>query len=442
MAAPLRIILFSLLLSACAHSPRQPSSAFSAAHEKLLSDSLLFYHEALRHAPSGQYFDARPLAKGAAPDYNSSVAATGMGLVNLALLDQMGLHPGAYADALRTLRFATGRGTLGKRPYVSLRSRAGWFRHWFDARTGANNGASLGDGFSTIDTAILVAGAQIAAGHFAAKGNDANGELARLASELLHGVRWETAISDADAGKLYLNYDLASQEPKASTAVFNEYILVACLGAAAEKAKGTRAGMTAFWEKHYARPDGLPRKTYDGLELLTDHPGHFLSSFTIQFATYLCGDVARSDDYLVEMARAQQADRRWSQRAFGQGHYWGLGAGEVRHRDAEGKVVGSYHADAIDDNPHLMASPHIIAGFLPVYPDGLTDLLAIQAGGKCAAEFGGRRTLWRCSVKDLLLPVDRLQAIDYSSMFLGLAAHHPAVGLDFFRRHGAGPGKP
>ncbi|MFT7589322.1 MAG: hypothetical protein ACI959_001539, partial [Limisphaerales bacterium] len=42
---------------------------------------------------------------------------------------------------------------------------------------------------------------------------------------------------------------------------------------------------------------------------------------------------------------------------------WGLGAGSAN-------FGFGYHADRIDDNPGNIVSPHIIAGFLPIYPGG------------------------------------------------------------------------
>ncbi|MDO9183914.1 MAG: hypothetical protein Q7U04_15975, partial [Bacteriovorax sp.] len=55
-----------------------------------MSDSLRFFNTELRHQGSGQYYDAISLNAADGADENSSVAATGMGLVSLALGDATG----------------------------------------------------------------------------------------------------------------------------------------------------------------------------------------------------------------------------------------------------------------------------------------------------------------------------------------------------------------
>lgn len=434
-----KICIFFLLVSLFLSSNPAFSVDFNerdrTEYESLFRDALLFYQQGFRHGPSGQYYDDRVLNPRMAMDDTSSVAATGMGLVSLALADRAGIQKNAREDALRTLRFALGQGRLNGRPYPSYRSRTGWFRHWFDINSGENNEASRADGFSTIDTTILVAGAQLAASYFEASGKDRDGQLRALADALLHSVKWDSAISNLDTGALYLNFDLATQAPKASTAVFNEYILVACLGARAEGVKRQPGLMTEFWRRHYASAKNLPRKSYEGIELLTDHPDHFLSSFTMQFAAYLCGSVSGSAEYMEYFSRSQKADRLWFSKVPGSRHFWGLGAGETRVRYENGTEESYYSADAINRNVDLMVSPHIIAGFLPVYPEGMRDLLAMARANECVYAFGKRRFLWRCSLKHLSMPMERVQAIDFSSMFLGLSAFHPEIGFDFFRAH-------
>lgn len=432
------LLAILLLLPACASQTRAPSSTRDPAYAKLLHDSLRFFDEELRLGSTGQYFDARNIGPNSEPDYNSSVAASGMGLISLALGDATGNVPDARAKALRTLEFLLGKGAGSG--YHTVRSQAGWFRHWFDARTGENNAASEGDGFSTVDTAILAAGAQLAAKYFSDTGQDKDQAIRRLADEILFTVHWDSAISDREKGTLYLNFGLKTEKPGGSTAVFNEYVLVACLGNFAEKKRGRSDKMATFWNRHYRDPAGLPRKSYEGIDLLTDWPEHFLSSFTLQFATYLCADVSGNAEYLSYLSRQQRADRLWFSKISGSGHFWGLGAGEVRSRkEAGAPIESSYHADAINDDPQPMVSPHIIAGFLPIYPNGLDDLLAMYHNHECLYRFKDLDILWRCNLRDLSLPVDRVQAVDFSSMFLGLSSMDPRVGgLDFFRRYGAG----
>ncbi|WP_374075415.1 hypothetical protein [Bdellovibrio bacteriovorus] len=435
------------ILSGCTHFQRQPSSVTAAEalsnsdkaiYEKLLKDSLLFYNHVLRDPNSGQYYDAVNLDPSSPPDYNSSVASTGMGLIALALADATSVDTGARAKALQSLSFILGEGYIQGARYESVRSKTGWFRHWFDARTGKNNSASKGDGFSTVDTAILAAGAQIAANYFSATGQDPDGQLRKLADHILLSVHWATAVADVDKGRLYLNYNLETEQGLGTTAVFNEYLVVACMGKYAETKSGKPGKMSAMWDLHYGQPHKLPHKEYQGIQLMTDHPGHYLSSFTVQFVNYLCGAANHSEAYLRNMANSQKADRLWFSQQSNKAYMWGLGAGEVRYRDpSTNQIRSSYHANAINENPHLIVSPHIIAGFIPVYPEGLADLVTMVRNKECIYNYGSYEILWRCSLMDLQLPIDRLQSIDYSSMFLGLATADPRVGMDFFRHHSA-----
>ncbi len=438
------------LLLGCAHADRQPA-AFSQVptklslsdqqiYEKLLSDSLQFYNQYLRHASSGQYYDSLYIGHSKSVNTSSSVAATGMGLIALSLADVVGTEPNAREKALQTLRFVLGMGSINGVPYISKRSIDGWFRHWFEVSTGDDNFLTVVDGFSTIDTAILVAGAQLAANYFSASGKDTNGEIKALADRILFSVDWGTAVADLKKGELFLNFDYKYSKPLGRTKVFNEYVLVACMGRFAENKKKYMGPMTQFWDQHFADPKNtLPHKNFAGHELLTDHPNYYLSSFIMQFSTYLCSSVANSADYNQYFASAQKADQEWFSAMSNKKYMWGLGAGEVRYYDPViQKIQSYYNADKINDNPHLMVSPHVIAGFLPVHPDGIYDLLDMYKSRECLYDFNNLEILWRCSLLDLKLPIDRVQAIDYSTMFLGLSSYHQGVGLRFFRQYSAG----
>lgn len=408
-----------------------------------MQDSLAFYDEQLRDQNSGQYYDATSLEGGVSQiDYISSVASTGMGMISLAIGHATGMVADAKSKIIKTLVFAQGLGSINGVPYIVRRTHDGWLRHWFDARTGADNAFSRADGFSTIDTTILVASAQLVANYFASTGQDADGELRQLADRLLLSVNWSSAVADLDKGYLYMNYDLETQKPLGKTAVFNEYALLACVGSYAEQKQNLPGVMTQFWDRHYRHPETLPVKNYQGFDLLTDYPGHYLSSFTIQFAMYLCGNISQSSEYLKFVSNAQQADKKWFSQSAQKPYLWGLGAGEVRYRDLQSSTLHSfYQANSIDDNQYLMVSPHIVAGFLPVYPQGIDDLLSMYKNHECLYTFAHREILWRCSLLDLALPMDTLQAIDYSSMFLGLATIHLDVGMKFFSDFAVGTSK-
>ncbi|MBY0453172.1 MAG: hypothetical protein K2P92_09060, partial [Bdellovibrionaceae bacterium] len=149
--------------------------------QDMLKQSLLFYNSTLRHPVSGQYIDAVTLSSGAGQENNSSVAATGMGLVSLAIADASEALPNAPGMAKVSLETVLN-------PSFSKRSRSGWFRHWFNAGDGSDNSGSVNDGYSTIDTAILAAGAVLSANYFAAAGKDPDQVLKKYSEKLLNSV--------------------------------------------------------------------------------------------------------------------------------------------------------------------------------------------------------------------------------------------------------------
>jgi hypothetical protein len=183
----------------------------------------------------------------------------------------------------------------------------------------------------------------------------------------------------------------------------------------------------------------MPRKAYQGIELLTDHPDHFISNFTIQFAYYLCRDINSDSNYRVFLENAAKADRLWFSQYNKGSQYWGLGAGSTRI-SGSGIVLPrpTYRADRINNNPYQVVSPHIISGFIPIDPKAKDDLLTLFRGRHCLYHHRQQQILWRCSLQNLATPMGKVQAVDYSSMFLGLSTLHPAVGGDFFQRFAPG----
>lgn len=393
---------------------------------RLFEDSLRFYHREFRHMSSGQYIDATSLRADAVQENNSSVAATGMGLVALAIGDAAGVTPDALALAEKSLS------QILSPTYSRRHPQWGWFRHWFNASDGSDNGGSRGDGFSTIDTAILAAGAVLAGNYFQTTAGPAGRNFREMSDRLLQSVNWESAIADMNLGRIVLAYNLEDGRPRGQTAKFNEYVVVACMGKLAEQRRGRAGRMTQFWNSHFADPHRLPKKTFpvNGVQtpVLTDFPLHFLSSFAIQFSYYLCGSVNSNSNYIQYFKNAMQADRAWfSQQPVRKRFYWGSGAGEA--------LNARYSADAISRNNDLIVSPHIVAGFLAESPELTTDLAALYLDRDCVYSKNGLEVLWRCSLRQPQVRLNRLQAIDFSSMFLGLATIHPKVGKEFFKTY-------
>jgi hypothetical protein len=277
--------------------------------------------------------------------------------------------------------------------------------------------------YSSIDTAILMNGALFAASCLA--GDD---ELDSLVLQLWESIDWSQAIANPETGAIYLEMlQDGSGKPGSVTLPFNEYMLVAWLAKLADQTGTGRA--TDLWELFYASADSLPTSSFAGHDLLTDRPGAFLSSFVIQFAYYLCHPFTIGEQYLAFIRDAQLADRAWWQQSTdAMDHEWGLGAGSARS--------GSYHADAIGDNPDQIVSPHIIAGFLPVDSTRMGDLTEHNAmASRAVRSIDGvsGNLLWRYSVSNPLWVAEEIQGIDYSSMMLGLVTY--ILGTSFLEEH-------
>lgn len=394
--------------------------------QKLLADAIKLFNNELRNKASGQYYDAINLGSNSV-ETNSSTAATGMGLVTLAIGDRTGIIADANIKTVQTLSALIN-------PKFSKRHSQGWFRHWFKAQDGSDNTWSAGDGYSTIDTAILAAGAVLNANYFKAQKNDPEGLIEEFSDRMLLSVNWASAISDMNSGRLYMNYDLTSGAPKKVTLKFNEYILVVCMGKLAESKRGHKGPMTEFWQRHFENPDNLPRKIYQSsegtLSILTDHPFHYLSSFTIQFAYFLCGDVNQNPSYIAYLKNAQKMDKDWfSKQASNPLSLWGSGAGEA---------IRGYEANSVMNNNSLIVSPHIVAGFLAESPALISDLAKIYEQKQFLYSHNDKEILWRRSLLHSEKSIRRLQAVDFSTMIFGLATLQPNIRKDFFKSYAPG----
>jgi hypothetical protein len=393
--------------SAC-NGPIDPPSLQPPADSQLLAGAVGFYR--VSRNDKGLYRDRRRF--GPTQDAPASVAATGMGLISLCIGSRIGMSENATEHARTTVRTMLGIG--------QARNATGYYYHFIDMETGDRAGNSE---YSSIDTAILVSGALFAASCLA--GDD---ELDSLVVELWESIDWSQAIANPATGAIYLEMlEDGSGKPGSLTLPFNEYMLVAWLARLADQTGPGPA--TDLWKLFYASADSLPTSSFAGHVVLTDRPGTFLSSFVIQFAYYLCHPFTTSERYRAFMRSAQRADRAWWQQSTeAMDHEWGLGAGSARSV--------AYHADAIRDNPDHIVSPHIVAGFLPVDSNSMSDLRTHSAtiGRAVRAMDGVSGTLlWRYSVSDPVWVPQEVQAIDYSSMMLGVASY--VLGSSFLEEH-------
>ncbi len=402
LPAPLTLSLVVLVGTSACKGPSESLPPQPPADSQLLAGAVSFYRASRND--NGLYRDR--LRFDGAHEGPASMATTGMGLISLCIGSRLGTNENAVEHAKTTARTL-----LGIR---HARNATGFYYHFVDMETGSRAWDSE---YSTIDTAILMSGALFVASCLAG-----DGELDSLVVQLWDSIDWSLAIANPETGAIYLEMN-----PGSLTLPFNEYMLVAWLAKLADL-PGTGAA-TDLWERSYASADSLPTSSYSGYAVLTDRAGTFLSSFVIQSPYYLCHPFTTSERYRAFLRNAQRADRTWwRQSTAAMHHEWGLGAGSARS-------VG-YHADAINDNPDQIVSPHIVAGFLPVDTSGMSDLREHIAAMSRAVRSIDRldgSLLWRYSVSDPSWVAEEIQGIDYSFMMLGLAAY--IFGSSFIEEH-------
>ena len=430
-----------------AEQPRPSPEQKNAFVRARLVDAILLMDRHFRVAETGQYLDAIRIGRDDHSGLPSSIAATGIGLVSLALGDALGIIPDAEDKAKVTLRNLLSIDEASG--FRIPRSRGGWYPHFIDARTGEPVWGSQGK-FSTIDTALLAAGAAISARYFNAKSyaeGRGESEIFRLTGRVVGGVRWQTAIEDVERGLIHLVFKGPDEVPLEDIFAnpFDEYAILPCIAMRGEQMGGVTGPAHATFFRHYARDKRLPTNDYGGRRVISKPYGAFISHFTHQFALYYCNAFNTQPRYRQQLRDLADADRfhfapegpnndgTWPK------NLWGLGAGaEVKFApDRRIDYIG-YGVNALEKNPHGTASPAIMAGFAPLYGprsarDPLNDLMTLWKRGTCRYEHEGLGFLWRCSAKLPGEKVRLVEAVDFSTWILGLAGRDPAFGLPFFR---------
>lgn len=383
----------------------------------------------LRYERTGVYRDAY-VTRGQ-EKVASSIAATGVGLIALTIADMEGWEENAEEKVILTLKSMTGE-TPGFTPAKDRQT--GFLRHWIDVNSGTRRWRAE---ISTVDTALLVSGALFAMNYFRH-----NEEIARLATRLYYSVRWDAAIDDPATGRIFLRVDNGRGiEPLAP---YNEYAILANL--ARYDHRYSRRGET-MWQKVFAdkQLSKLPCRTVTGGRKIICEVKGIPSSFVYQFPFYLVHEYTLSPLYRSLCADIAFADRYdWLEQHQTPAFVWGHGAGV--------NSMGCYHADSIGNNPLGTASPYIIAGFLPVWEDGIYDLYNIyrtlipyDKGGKHLAD-PKAQALFRAAYKYGLTRFEYYKMwgpkpwypqhtaiIDWSTMLYGLTAFKH--GTSFFAEH-------
>ncbi|MEO1416281.1 MAG: T9SS type A sorting domain-containing protein [Bacteroidota bacterium] len=364
--------------------------------------------------PTGVYRDATVFV--GSQFHPASTATTAMGILSLCIADTMGWISNAEELVLETLKSMN-----GLRPdFCPERNIMGLYRHFIDQQTGRQ---AWNSEFSSIDTGILTAAALFSKNFY-----PNNDSIALLADALFLTVDWASCLEDLQTGGIYLTQDRWGTGGSGITYPFNEYMLVAWF--AKQDLRYTMNG-EILWTNHYADPAQLPKSTYCDATVLTDFPGNFLSGFVHQFCYYLCHPYATDSDYLDFFDQARRKDSCWWRNNTTEPSFtWGFGAG------AAPDSIGGYHADNCLSHPGRIASPHIVAGFIPVYPDGLEEVLNLYHNVNAAPyqlpNLQNVRVPWRFSTLDPTWRAKDIQGIDFSTMLLGIAAHPNYLRHGFF----------
>ena len=369
----------------------------NSEYRELLRQSCELYE--LLRTEHGFYLDMIKTGK-RKPDFRVSAASTGIGLVSLCVADKMGFDKQVENKVIMSLRACAGK-VRGLKPE---RNKTGYFRHFFDSRTGKRWGKSE---FSTIDTALLISGVLFCQNNF-----PDNRAIQSLTKELWESIDWST--SKADKYRYYLTQDEEGVGGSGKTRIFNEYILLAdyCSLAAGEK---------ALSDMH-----NWPRKNFEGHKVLTDTKSHFLPLFTFQFPLYLSPVRTIDKKFLKESLIAAEVDRLWWEQETSHSGLWGSSAGAG---------LKGYSVDSTTKNVDLISCAPSIAGFMPFdkkYKNDFDSLLKNHVS--IIYDIDGVRVPWRLSYRLPTWRAGAIQGIDFAPMLFGLAAMDENLGFEFFQK--------
>lgn len=385
---------------------------------KLFQNSFKVF-DAMR-LPGGIYLDALAINKEPKP---VALAANGAGLISLCIADAMYKKTG---DAVNWDANAESKALQTINEWIRLKDTPGavnvngLFHRYLKPEDGSWVWVTE---HSTIDNAIMAAGFLFCKNYF-----HNNAEIVSKTSILLNSMDFTAAISD---GKLYMVLD-----DNGNTSVlanpFNEYMVLAWFAKNSNPAFPKYEEAQTYWANNFSDATKLPTFSYpDGNPTLSEKSTSGQPSFHVQFCYYYCNYFSNNTDYMAYFTNQMTADRAWWQTVTGQQTAWGLGAGEV--------PGGGYTADAVNKNLAKIVSPHIMAGFSPIYSGVRNDLIALYDNGLGRAVYKipgtDREFLWRYKYSIVGQTASYVQAVDFSTMLYGLAELPEYLGTDFFKTY-------
>ncbi|MDD7986293.1 hypothetical protein PQO01_15185 [Lentisphaera marina] len=363
---------------------------------KQLIDTYKFY-DYIR-SDSGFYLDSYNRKSGL-EDKRISSASTGIGLASLAIAHELNIDSQAEEKVIKTLKAC-----LNKSPNIKLeRNLNGLYRHWFDKDTGQTMWNSE---FSTIDTALLVAGATICRNTFTD-----NQVIQQLSQELWSSINWESTRIDPYTFSLTQS---TNGRNSGKTKIFNEYLLLSDYVSYANQ------------EPYLKINPQWTRSSYGNNAVLSDRKHAKLPLFTFQFPLYLSPYRISSDIFIKESLKAAEVDRDWWQKQSKQNGIWGSSAGTG---------LKGYSVNATEENHDMIAHLPAMYGFAPFDKEMAEEaLMSSKLYPSAIFKLNEMHIPWRISFEDRAWQPRAVQGIDLSPLLFGLASMHPELGLDFFRQ--------
>ena len=267
--------------------------------------------------------------------------AAGFALIGLSALDHLDKLPEAEQLVEDVLSAYAGL-TPGVNP---ARSPNGFYTHYMTG-TGAPAGGGWDPSYTTIGTALLVAGAQFAKNHF-----EGDPEIAQLTDQLTASVDFDAAIDPSLSGRIYRDMTITGAgTPGVGNLPWNEYMLV--LSLALKQADNERALAV---RDHWIDPDNALKRNYFGIETITDNPAKFAPAFWVQQQHFFNGDFRHNPDFETLFRNQQLADQAYSaSSALNEEFRYGLTAGTSPQ---------GYGVDRIGDHVNDVFSPEAVAAW-------------------------------------------------------------------------------
>ena len=334
----------------------------------------------------------------------ASPDAAGFALVGLSALDHLGKLPDAEQKVIDILS-----AHLGQMPgVVPARSPEGHYTHYMNIGTGAPQGGAWDPSYTTIGTALLVAGAEFAKNHFAE-----SSEVASLTDQLTSSVDFNAAIDPDLSGRIYRDMTATGGgTPGIGNTPWNEYMLVVSL--ALRQANNDRAlAIKDLW----LDPNSVPTISYVGNETVTDNPSKFAPAFWTQQQHFFNGDFRHNLGFEAYNDNLQIADQLYSTGEFSLNE-------PFRYGLTAGPSPQGYGVDRIGEHINNVFSPEAVAAW-----GDMDTFLEFYAGQYPTSDARYRYGLLRESAVDPnWVPFD-VGMVDHLFLLFGLVE---SIDPDFF----------